>query len=76
MNQGIMNIIAFSLEMIQTKGDWSAFDDLVLDYKSHPGQAEWLSNSTKRENLLHPGNGWGKTDVIAKKHIKFCCSIF
>jgi len=71
MNNSIFQIIAFSLKQIQSKNDWSAFDDLVLNYKSHPGQKEWLQKSTKRENLLHPGNGWGKTDVIAKKHLRY-----
>ena len=71
MNSAIFNIIAFSLKQIQDKNDWAAFDDLVLNYKSHPGQDEWLKNSVHRENLLHPGNGWGKTDVIAKKHLRF-----
>lgn len=66
-----MQIIVFALTQIQTKRDWSAFDDLVLNYKSHPGQTEWLQNSVYRENLLHPGNGWGKTDVIAKKHLRY-----
>ena len=71
MNKAIFNIIAFSLKQIQEKNDWSAFDDLVLNYKSHDAQAEWLSKSIYRENLLHPGNGWGKTDVIAKKHLRY-----
>jgi len=71
MTGPILDLIAFCLKKIQESNDWRAFDDLVLDYKSHPGQAEWLAKSTKRENLLHPGNGWGKTDIIAKKHIRF-----
>lgn len=76
MNNSIFKIIAFALKQIQEKNDWNAFDDLVLNYKSHPGQAEWLTKSTKKENLLHPGNGWGKTDVIAKKHLKFILQHF
>ena len=40
------------------------------------GQAEWLTNSVHRENLLHPGNGWGKTDVIAKKHLRYVLQHF
>jgi hypothetical protein len=71
MNESIFNIIIFSLKQIQERNDWSAFDDLVLNYKSHDGQKEWLEKSIHRENLLHPGNGWGKTDVIAKKHLRF-----
>ena len=70
-SQQILNIVAFSLKLIDSKNDWSAFDDLVLNHQSHPGQIDWLRNSLKRENVLHPGNGWGKTDVIAKKHIRF-----
>jgi len=76
MNQSIFNIIAFSLKQIQDKHDWSAFDDLVLNYPSHPGQKEWLTKSIHRENLLHPGNGWGKTDVIAKKHLRYILQHF
>lgn len=76
MNSAIFNVIAFSLKQIQDKNDWNAFDDLVLDYKSHPGQADWLKKSIHRENLLHPGNGWGKTDVIAKKHLRFILQHF
>ena len=76
MNESIFKIIAFSLKQIQCKNDWSAFDDLVLDYKSHDGQKEWLEKSIQRENLLHPGNGWGKTDIIAKKHLRFILQHF
>lgn len=65
-----MDLICFCLNLIETKNDWSAFDDLVCNIPSHDAQTEWLQNSTKRENFLHPGNGWGKTDVLAKKHIR------
>lgn len=74
MFEQIFEIINFSIKLINDKNDWSAFDDLVLNYPSHKGQSEWLSKSVARENLLHPGNGWGKTDVIAKKHLKFILS--
>lgn len=76
MQNSIFNIIAYSLKQIQEKNDWLAFDELVLNHKSHPAQYTWLSKSLLRENLLHPGNGWGKTDVIAKKHIKFILQHF
>lgn len=76
MNSSILNIIAFSLKQIQDKNDWRPFDDLVLNYKAHPAQYEWLEKSIYRENLLHPGNGWGKTDVIAKKHLRFILQHF
>lgn len=67
----IFNIIVFSLKQIDERNDWHAFDDLVLNHISHDRQYSWLKGSIHRENLLHPGNGWGKTDVIAKKHIRF-----
>lgn len=66
-----MNIIAFALKQIDENNNWRAFDDLVLNHYCHDGQLEWLAKSLNRENVLHPGNGWGKTDVIAKKHLKF-----
>ena len=70
-NQTTMDVVAFALKQIEIKNDWSAFDDLVLNHQSHPFQKMWLTKSVYRENVLHPGNGWGKTDVIAKKHIRF-----
>jgi len=65
-----MQVIAFCLKQINEKKDWKPFDDLVLGHYSHDNQLRWLSKSLYRENVLHPGNGWGKTDVIAKKHLK------
>jgi hypothetical protein len=57
--------------LITFRNDWRALDEL-LGSESHPAQLEWLCHSMRaRENLLHPGNGWGKTFVIAKKHIYY-----
>jgi hypothetical protein len=64
--------------LIQNQKHWQAFDYYVLagqdldKYKligSHPGQLDFLINSVHFENLLHAGNGFGKTDIIARKHI-------
>lgn len=44
-----------------------------LGIDPHPGQALWLSRSTKPENLLHTGNRWGKSLAQA---IKFAHRIF
>lgn len=66
-----LKVITTSLLMIQI-GDWSYFDRYVLNALSHEGQFTWLKTSFgKRENVLHPGNGWGKTEVIARKHIAY-----
>jgi len=70
MKKEIFDLICFCLKKIDDQNDWLAFDDLVVNLKSHDAQNNWLEHSTKRENLLHPGNGWGKTDVFAKKHIR------
>ncbi|HDZ86017.1 MAG TPA: hypothetical protein ENH35_05765 [Candidatus Moranbacteria bacterium] len=70
MNQRIFDIIAFSIQRIEKYQDWKAFDELVLNSQSHPGQLEFLNGSVFKENALHPGNGWGKSKVLAKKHIK------
>jgi len=40
-----------------------------LDIKPHPGQAKWLENSHRAENLLVTGNRWGKSYVEAIKII-------
>jgi hypothetical protein len=49
--------------------DPSAFADAFLWSGPHPGQRTWLDNSIFPINTLVPGNRWGKTYVIAMKHI-------
>lgn len=66
----IAEIINEAVYRIDKHQDWTMFEDLVLgEQYSHPAQLEFLQNSIHRENGLHPGNGWGKTSVLAKKHI-------
>ncbi|MDX9856107.1 MAG: hypothetical protein RBS86_04830 [Candidatus Moranbacteria bacterium] len=69
-------LILFALEKIHNEKDWLPFEDLVLNNISHPAQNKFLKNSDKKENVIHPGNGWGKTSVLAKKHIFFVLSNF
>lgn len=40
--------------------------------KPHPGQVRWLREATQPINVLVPGNRWGKSTVIAMKHIWHC----
>lgn len=71
----LLNILKFSIEEIIFRRNWEPFERLVLclpeEKCAHSGQREFLEKSIFRENGLHPGNGWGKTSVIAKKHIFF-----
>lgn len=45
------------------------FANTFLPKKPHPGQTTWLRNSTAPINTLVPGNRWGKSTIIAIKHI-------
>ncbi|MCP4567100.1 MAG: hypothetical protein GY841_05930 [FCB group bacterium] len=45
------------------------FSKAVLNISPHPGQALWLANSTRPENLLATGNRWGKSFIQAIKII-------
>ncbi|MEW5795782.1 MAG: terminase family protein [Candidatus Zixiibacteriota bacterium] len=45
------------------------FAERFLDVALHPGQKEWLTRSTTRENVLVTGNRWGKSFVSAVKLI-------
>ena len=45
------------------------FAKIMLGIQLHPGQVEWIHNSTHRINILRPGNRYGKTFVAAIKHI-------
>ena len=48
------------------------FARVFLGIELHEGQKEWIRNSTKRINILRPGNRYGKTFVAAIKHIWHC----
>lgn len=77
MNQDIARIILFACDEITKNHNWRPFEDLVLGGQfSHAGQLEYLQNSHHRENGLHPGNGWGKTSIFAKKHLYFILKHF
>lgn len=72
----IFEIINFALKKIDTDHDWRPFLDLVLNINAHSGQLEFLEKSTKRENGLHPGNGFGKTKILAAKHLYYILKHF
>ena len=48
------------------------FANTLLPKHPHPGQIKWLENSNQAINVLVPGNRWGKSTVIAMKHIWKC----
>ena len=48
------------------------FLNVLSPKKPHPGQVNWLRNSHAAINVLVPGNRWGKSTVIAMKHIWKC----
>ena len=48
------------------------FANTFLAKKPHPGQAKWLRNSVQAINTLVPANRWGKSTIIAEKHIWKC----
>ena len=54
---------------MRLKKDPTLFSKHFLWSGPHPGQATWLDNSVQPFNVLVPGNRFGKTYVIAMKHI-------
>jgi hypothetical protein len=48
------------------------FLNVLSPKKPHPGQIVWLQGSVQPINTLVPGNRWGKSTVIAMKHIWKC----
>ena len=44
----------------------------MLGIELHDGQKKWLRNATKRINILRPGNRWGKSLILAVKHLWQC----
>ena len=49
--------------------DVCLFLEVLSPKKPHPGQIRWLQSSNQPINVLVPGNRWGKSTVIAMKHI-------
>ncbi len=54
---------------LRAKRDPVYFSRVLLPKKPHPGQALWLRSSVAPINTLVPGNRWGKSTVIAMKHL-------
>ena len=48
------------------------FCKTLLPLEPHPGQATWLMSATQPINILVPGNRFGKSTVIAMRHIWHC----
>ncbi len=58
--------------VVKAKANNVYFANKFLPKKPHPGQIKWLTNSVQPINVLVPGNRWGKSTVIAMKHIWKC----
>ena len=48
------------------------FAEVMLPRKPHEGQAKFLREGNAYINVLVPGNRWGKSTVIAMRHIWHC----
>lgn len=53
-------------------GDPVFFVHTLLPLDPHPGQATWLTEAKQPINVLVPGNRFGKSTVIAMRHIWHC----
>jgi hypothetical protein len=45
------------------------FARVLMPINPHPGQATWLNKAVEPINVLVPGNRWGKSMIIAVRHI-------
>ncbi|MGH8004001.1 MAG: terminase large subunit domain-containing protein, partial [Limisphaerales bacterium] len=61
--------IQYDVHWHRAKYDLNYFVRRYLRARLHPGQARWLLQSVKNENLLHAGNRWGKGEVQAIKFL-------
>lgn len=59
-------------EWLKMRADPVYFAEKLLPLKPHPGQVKWLENATQPINVLVPGNRFGKSTVIAMRHIWHC----
>jgi hypothetical protein len=54
-------------ELAKTRGDSSAFSELVFGTGLHEGQSRYVAQAQADVNFLLPGNSWGKTEFIARR---------
>jgi hypothetical protein len=48
------------------------FANTLLPMRPHPGQAKWLRDANQAINVLVPGNRYGKSVVVAMRHMWHC----
>lgn len=60
---------AFAQAWARMAQDPVLFLNTLCPKKPHPGQVRWLENAHQPINVLVPGNRWGKSTVIAMRHI-------
>src|SRR5688500_776426 len=63
---------SFATQWARFAVDPVAFLNALSPKKPHPGQIVWLRNANQNINVLVPGNRWGKSTVIAMRHIWKC----
>lgn len=68
------DLLPEELQRIITEGytDVVLFAEKLLGMPLHDGQVKFLRNATEQTNVLVPANRWGKTTVIAIRHIHKC----
>lgn len=79
ISQALADRLFYAIKLIEQTRNWRIFDELVLGItdNKHEKQYDYLRDSMgTRENVLHAGNGWGKTDMFAKKHIYYILKHF
>lgn len=67
-----MTSMTFQQQWAWLGQDSLRFLNALSPKKPHKGQRLWLRKSVQPINVLVPGNRWGKSTVIAMKHIYKC----
>lgn len=60
---------AFSALWARMSRDPVLFLNTLSPKKPHAGQVRWLTHANQHINVLVPGNRWGKSTVMAMRHI-------
>lgn len=63
---------AFGVAIEKGREDIVFFAENFLGMPLHDGQKRFLRQAVEKTNTLVPANRWGKTTVIAIKHIYYC----
>ncbi|MFA5635364.1 MAG: hypothetical protein WC072_06115 [Methanoregulaceae archaeon] len=59
-------------ECMNAEDGFARFNEIVFPTPLHTGQEMFARNASQKINMLCPGNSWGKTEYLTRRHLYKC----